>query len=162
MTPSRLKEILNYDSSTGVITTKKTNRVLIGDHDGLVVISCTKSKKTYKLKLERIAYALAFGMTPRKDYKVLHKNLNILDNSSRNLGLVSRGIFLQIKEAHRNLTQSIRISGHPVDQFDYVVYWIEQNQEKQKVVHDIVEARKVMLKLQLKYSKILTRYCVFD
>jgi hypothetical protein len=162
MTPDRLKEILDYSASTGVITNKKTKRILQADHDGLVAVFCSKQKKLFKIKLEKIAYILAYGVNPNSEQKVLHKNLDISDNSSKNLTLVTRRVFLLIKEAHRNLTQGIRLSSHPTDQFNYVVYWIEQNQEKQKVVHDIVEARKVMLKLQLKYSKILTKYCVFD
>lgn len=162
MTPDRLREILDYNPSTGVISNKKTKRKLEADYDGLVAVFCSKQKKLFKIKLEKIAYTLAHGVYPNNDQKVLHKNLNISDNSSKNLSLVSRRVFLQIKEAHRNLTEGVRLSSHPVDQFNYIVYWIEQNQEKQKVVHDIVEARKVMLKLQLKYSKILTKYCVFD
>jgi hypothetical protein len=162
MTPVRLRDILNYDPASGVISNRKTSRKLIADHDGLVTVYCTKQKKSYKLKLERIAYTLAYGIQPRADQRVLHKNLDISDNSSKNLSLVSRSTFLLIKEAQKNLTQNIRISAHPHDQFNYVVHWIDKNQEKHKVVHDITKARQLMLKLQLKYSKILTKYCLFD
>lgn len=161
MTPVRLRELLDYDPSTGVVKTRK-GRVLMPDHDGLVVIFCSETKTKIKQKLERIAYTLAFGVVPRKDKKVLHKNLDISDNSSKNLSLVTRGIFLQIKEAQRNLTQGIRLSAHCTDQFDYVVSWIDQGKEKHLVFSDIGAARKFMLKQQLKYSKILTKYCVFD
>lgn len=159
MTPVELRTILEYNPSTGAIQNKKTKRYLQPDHDGLVTIF---HKKSYKMKLERIAYTLAFGKEPGKDKKVLHKNLDISDNSLDNLSLVTRRIFLQIKEAHKNLTQSIRLSAHPTDQFSYIVHWIENNHDKQKVVYDLAAARQVMLKLQLKYSKILTKYCVFD
>lgn len=162
MTPVQLRTLLDYDPYTGVIQNRKTKRRLIPDYDGLVVIFCSESKKAYKMKLERIAYTLAFGIPPKEDKRVLHKNLDISDNRSNNLSLVTRGVFLQIKEAQKNLTGGIRISAHTVDQFNYVVYWMERNQEKQRVVSDIIEARRIMLRLQLKYSKILTKYCLFD
>lgn len=162
MTPVRLRELLEYNPTTGVVSNKKTSRILQPDHDGLVTIFCSKQKKAYKLKLERIAYTLAFGVQPRTDQRVLHKNLDTSDNSSKNLSLVSRSIFLQIKEAQKNLVQNIRITQHPNDQFNYVVHWMEKNRDKQKVVYDIVKARQIMLKLQLKYSKILTKYCLFE
>lgn len=163
--PVKLREILNYDPLTGAITNKKTKRLLQADHDGLVVVFCANTdgiKKKHKLKLDRIAYALAFGITPREDKRILHKNLDTSDNRLNNIDLVTRTVFLLVKEAHRNLTQCIKITNHPNDQFNYVVHWMEKNQEKQKVVHDITAARRIMLSLQLKYSKILTKYCVFD
>lgn len=165
ITPVKLREILSYDPLTGVIVNKKSKRLLQADHDGLVVIFCAGTdgiKKKYKLKLDRVAYALAFGISPREDRRILHKNLDTNDNSLSNIILVTRTVFLSVKEAHRNLTQAIKITNHPTDQFNYVVHWIEKNRDKQKVVHDITAARRFMLGLQLKYSKILTKYCVFD
>lgn len=162
LTLARLKELLVYDSLTGVVLNKKTSRVLLPDHDGLVVIFCSKQKKAHKLKLDRIAYSLAFDVVPRVDQRVLHVDLDQHNNKLQNLILVSRLVYLQIKEAHKNLTYGIKITAHRTDQFNYVLHWIENNHEKQKVICDIIEARRLSLKLQLKYSKILTKYCVFD
>ena len=162
MQPERLRELLDYCPLSGAIRNRRTKRLMQADHDGLVTIFCSIQKKPFKMKLDRIAHALAFGSFPKKDKRVLHKNLNTDDNSLSNLTQVSRGVFLQIKEAHKNLSYNIRIVAHPVDQFNYVVYWLDNNQEKSKVVHDILEARRISTALQLKYSKILTKYCVFD
>lgn len=162
MHPERLKQLLTYDPLSGAIHTRKNNRKLIADHDGLVIVFDPIEKKSYKLKLERIASTLAFGVAPSDNKRVLHKDLNVNDNSLKNLSIVSRSVFLAVKEAHRNLTQEIKMLQHPTDQFKYVVHWLEKGQEKQKVVHDITEARKLMLRLQLKYSKVLTKYCMFD
>jgi hypothetical protein len=162
LTPKRLREILNYCPLTGAIHNRRTNRLLHADHDGLVTVFCSEVKKPYKLKLDRVAFALAYGFFPRKDKRVLHRNLNIHDNSLKNLAVVSRGVFLMIKEAHKNLQYGIKIQAHPVDQFCYVVHWVEQNKDKTKVVHDILEARRVSTSLQLHFSKILTKYCMFD
>jgi hypothetical protein len=162
MKPERLKQILTYDPLSGSIYTLKNKRKLIADHDGLVVVFDPVEKKSYKLKLDRIACMLAFGVAVSDNKRVLHRDLNVEDNSLKNLMVVSRSVFLAVKEAHRNLTQEIKMLQHPTDQFKYVVHWLEKGQEKQKVVHDITEARKLMLRLQLKYSKVLTKYCMFD
>ncbi len=162
MTPQRLHELLTYDPLTGTIRTKRLKRELEADHDGLVIIFDSLAKKSYKMKLERIAYALAYGVIPKDDKRVLHKNLDTSDNRLYNLCLVSRKVYLQIKEAHKNLTGGVRVLPHSTDQFAYVVHWFEGGTEKKKIVQDIVPARKLQLRLQLKFSKIITKYCIFD
>lgn len=160
--PQRLRELLEYDALTGVVSRRKTKRKLVADQDGLVIIYDNSNKRSYKLKLDRIAYCLGYGAMPRAEQRVLHKNLDAEDNRLINLVLVSRATFLKIKEADKNLSGGIRMQAHNQDQFSYTVHWYEKSIEKQKVVSDIVLARRLMLKLQLKYSKILTKYCVFD
>lgn len=162
ITPCRLREILDYSPLTGAVHNRRTKRLLQADHDGLVTVFCSKQKKPHKLKLDKIAFALAHGVFPRKDRRVLHRNLDTSDNSLKNLAVVSRGVFLLIKEAYKNLAGGIKINAHHTDQFCYVVSWTEQNKDKSKVVHDIVEARRVVAALSLHYSKVLTKYCVFD
>ena len=164
MKPSleRLKEILKYDPVTGKVCTLK-GRALTADQNGLVIVFDNQAKKpSTKYKLERVAYFLAHNFFPREDQKVLHKNLDTQDNRAKNLLLVSRSVFRQIKEAHRNLTGGIHIVPHAVDQFSYILKWFEGGIEKSRIIQDIVVARRQQLKLQLKYSKILTKYCVFD
>lgn len=162
MTPERLKDLLEYFPLTGVVRTRKNKRILQQDYDGLVVVFCSLTKKTTKMKLERVAYALGFGSFPKENQRVLHRNLDLEDNRLSNLMLVTRAEFLLIKEAYRNLSKDIKIQAHGTDQFDYIISWFEKGIERKKIVHDIIKARQGMLKLQLKYSKILTKYCIFD
>lgn len=162
MKPERLKQLLTYDPLSGSVCITKSKRKLIPDHDGLVVVFDPVQKKTHKLKLDRVACTLAFGKAVPENKRVLHRDLNTHDNSLKNLSVVSRAVFLQVKEAHRNLTQAIRMVQHQTDQFNYVVHWFEKGRECQKVLHDIAAAKGLVLRLQLKYSKILTKYCIFD
>lgn len=162
MQVERLREILDYDPLSGTIKNKKSGRVIRPDPDGLVIIFDSKIKKSIKMKLNKVAYALAFGVFPKEEKRVLHKNLDTSDFRLKNLGLVSRQAYLDIKEAHKNLTTGIRLVAHQTDQFCYSVHWFESGIEKTKVLQDIVPARELQLKLQLRYSKILTKYCMFD
>ncbi len=158
----RLKELLVYDQTTGRIYTNR-GRLLVADSNGLVTVFDKKAKiRRVKYKLERIAYFLAFGVAPREDQRVLHKNLDVSDNSIKNLALVSRSVYRQIKEAERNLQGGIRIIPHSIDMFCYVLLWYDKSIERSKILSDIGIARRQQVKLQLKYSKILTKYCVFD
>ena len=164
MKPSleRLKEILKYDPVTGKVCTLKA-RALTADQNGLVIVFDNQAKKpSTKYKLERVAYFLAHDFFPREDQKVLHKNLDTQDNRAKNLLLVSRSVFRQIKEAERNLEGAIKIIAHPVDMFSYILLWFDKGVERSRIFGDIGVARRYQVKLQLKYSKILTKYCMFD
>lgn len=159
---ARLKELLEYEPQTGKVFTKK-KRLVTPDHSGFVIIfDKDAASKSKKFKLDKLAYALAFGVFPEDYQMVLHKNMDELDNRMNNLTLVSREVYKQVKEAHRNLTGGIHIVPHATDQFAYILKWYEQGQEKHKIIQDIVVARRSQLRLQLKYSKILTKYCIFD
>lgn len=162
MTPEKLRELLDYDPLTGKVQRRKSRRILQADSTGLVSVYDSESRKNYKMKLDRLAFILAYGKIPREDQRVFHKNMQSEDNSLRNLSIVSRSVYLKVKEAYRNLTGGIKLNTHAVDQFSYVVSWYDKGIEKFKVLEDVVPAKSFVLKLQLHYSKILTQYCVFD
>jgi hypothetical protein len=98
----------------------------------------------------------------QKDKVVLHKNLNENDYRYCNLKLISKKTQNSIKEAYRNLNGYLKLQPHPKDMFSYVLIWKENGKDKILVVQDIVVAKRMLNKLQLKYAKILNRYCVFD
>jgi hypothetical protein len=93
---------------------------------------------------------------------ILHKNLDESDYRYCNLKLISKKTYNSIKEAHRNLSGYLRLQPHPKDMFSYVLIWKENGKDKILVVQDIVVAKRMHNKLQLKYAKILSRYCIFD
>lgn len=162
MKPETLQQLLEYDSASGEVFRRKSHRLLLADEDGLITVYDGASKKSYRLKLDRVAYTLAYGIAPTEDQRVLHRNMQTEDNRLSNLCLVSSKVFLRVKEAYRNLSGGIKVSPHGTDQFAYIVSWYEGGQKKQRVIADVVPAKQFQLRLQLKYSKILTNYCVFD
>ena len=157
-----IKELLHYDIS-GVFFLLKDNkpyRKIFPDEDGY--LKFYRKGKKYKLKANRVAYELTHGVQIPENKVVLHRNLDPDDYRLQNLKLVSREVFNQIKEAHRNLSSLLKILPHPTDVFSYVVHWREKGKDKMQVVQDVVIARRLYVKLQLKYAKILSKYCVFD
>lgn len=162
MSPDKIKELLSYEPLSGVVSTKKNNRPLFPDEEGYILVYDASIKRQHRVKLDKVAFFLAFGKFPRKDQRILHKNMRKYDNRIANLSLVSRGLYLQIKEAYRNMNEGIEIVPHDTDQFSFYLYWYDGGKKQQKIVEDIVSVRKLALKLKLRYSKILSKYCVFD
>ena len=163
-TPERLRELLSYNPLSGAVSLRRSGRVLVPDSNGQVVVFDSKAKrhKSTRYTLDRLCVFFAFGQFPRQDQKVHHKNLDPLDNRLVNLEVVSKGIYRTIREAWKNLDGGIRLVPHASDQFTYVLHWYEGGKERCKTIQDIVIARRQCIRLQLKYSKILTKYCLFD
>ena len=158
-----MPEILKYDPKTGEVRVRRNNRLLIADHDGLVyVFDSNGSPKSVKYKLDKLAYYLWTQEFPSENCRILHRNLDDCDNRAVNLLEVSRGVYNKIKEASKNLDHGIRIINHPTDQMSHILLWYEGGQEKERVIEDIVVAKRLKTRLQLRYSKFLTKYCMFD
>lgn len=118
--------------------------------------------KSVKYKLDKLAFYFLTGEFPSENQKVLHKNLDTTDNRAINLAVVSRGVFNKINEAVRNLDSGIRLVSHPTDQLSYILLWYEGGVERSRVVQDIVVAKRLKTRLQLRFSKFLTKYCIFE
>lgn len=157
-----LLDYLNYNPNTGRVSTKKTNKTIVANDEGLCYVYDLAKRKNIKFKLDKVAYYLAYKKMPTDEHRILHKNLDIKDNTLTNLRLVHKSVYLKIKEARKNLEGGIKMNFHPTDQFCYVITWYENNKERNKTISDVVDAQRFLLKMKLHYSKILTKYCVFD
>lgn len=154
---------VKYDPATGSLFNKNTNRQLNPDADGFVYYSHSKPTKVQiKIKANRLCCLLGFGKEVQKSQRVLHKNLNENDYRLINLAVVTDKELIKINEARVNLESRLKLVAHPEDQLSYFLYWRENGVEKRQLILDIVVARRRLLKLQLKYSKILSRYCIFE
>lgn len=158
-----VKDLIDYDILTGDFFILKNNtryRKIFPDEDGYIVFY--KDSKRIKFKANKAAIELVQNIVVQKDKVVLHKNLNENDYRYCNLKLISKKVHNTIKEAYRNLSGYLKLQPHPKDMFSYVLIWKESGKDRVLVVQDIVVAKRMHNKLQLKYAKILNRYCVFD
>lgn len=159
----QIKEFIEYDVLEGYFYILKNNvkyRRLLPDEDGYLIFY-RKSKK-YKFKANKIAIELGNNIVVPKDKVVLHKNLDQNDYKLQNLRLVTRKVFNSIKEAQRNLSGYLKVLPHHQDVFSYTVQWREDGKDRILVLQDIVIARRLYTKLQLKYAKIISKWCISD
>ena len=49
MQPERLRQLLDYDPLSGIIKNKKTKRILQADHDGLIILYDSATKRSIKI-----------------------------------------------------------------------------------------------------------------
>jgi len=157
----KLRELVKYDSQTGEFT-KKSGKPLVPDFSNLLHIYDPETRKVTKMKADLVAWVLFYDELPIAGARILHRNMQESDNRINNLIWISSEEYKQVKEAYLNLTEDIQLLLHPKDKFSYVVQYRENGVLKKKVIKDSEVAKKFVLKLKLKYSKILTRYCIFD
>jgi hypothetical protein len=162
MNIQRLTEILDYNPSSGLITYRHNGKTLEIMEDRLVKVKDPETKQQRKFKMEKLCYSLAFGVELDKSDKIIHRNLNDSDFTTINLMQVTPEQYKEIKEAWKNIQGGIRLVIHPTDVYSYKLYWFESGTERSKVVQDVVVAKRMERRLIIKYSKILTKYCISD
>lgn len=159
----QLKNLIYYHPLCGefyLIKDNKPYRQIFPDEEGYLIFY--RKGKKYKIKANRTAIELGNNIIVQKDKVVLHKNLDSQDYKLQNLRLVTRKVHNSIKEAQRNLGGYLKIQPHHQDVFSYTVQWREDGKDRILVVQDIVMARRLYNKLQLKYAKIISKWCVSD
>ena len=158
-----VKELIDYDMLDGSFYILKNNtryRKIFPNEDGYLVFY--RTGKRIKLKANKLVFKLVQNIDAPKDKVPLHKNLDETDFRYCNLVLISNKIHNTIKEAHKNLSGYLKIKPHPKDMFSYLLIWKENAKNRTLVVQDVVMVKRAYNKLQLKYAKILSKYCVFD
>lgn len=158
----RLKELLRYNPSTGELSNCKNNRKRYPCPDGFITLYCGVSKKKYKIKASTACWELGNDKSLPKNSRVLHRNLDSTDNRLVNLLAVTRNTHRKLLEARRNLSGHLRLVPHPDDQYALLVLYLRDGIERREVAHDLMFARKRLLVLQLKFAKLLSKYCLFD
>lgn len=155
-------KLTEYNPLTGELRSRRTGKPMYIDDLGYVVLYDSNTKAKLKIKADKLAWQVGNAKLLRKDNRILHRNLEPSDIRLQNLMAVPRSIFNQISEAHRNLTGALRLAPHKLDQYSYMLSYKDKGVDYHTVIQDIVVARQRYMKLQLKYAKILSKYCIFD
>jgi len=158
----RLKELLHYDPATGSLSNIKNSRVRYPCPDGFITVYCNQTLKKYKIKASIACWMLGNNKELPQNQKVLHKNLDSSDNRLINLTTISKQASKKLLDARRNLSGCLRLLPHPEDQHGLLVVYIQGGMERKEVLYDIGVARRRLLALQLRFAKVLNRYCLFD
>lgn len=154
------EELIIYEPVQGTFTSRNSLRIITPTEQGLLILSI--NKKRYTLHAARTAILLMQKRTLEPSEIVLYRNMNRQDYRYINLMVVKRTLYHSIMNAYRNLQSGLKITPHKQDMFAYVVQWQHNGIRNRKVLSDLVLARRLYLKLQLKYAKLLNKYCVFD
>lgn len=154
-------EILDYDKNSGKIKNKVTKKFLSVQEDGyaVVVFGDGKSKK---IKFNKLCLILGYGVDLIPNFKIIHRNLNTKDFRLSNLMQISKEDYKNLKEALKNIQGGITVLPHPTDVFTYKVSWYSNSIKKTRVIQDLVVAKRLEIRLKLKYSKIISKFCIFE
>jgi hypothetical protein len=162
MTLDKLKELLSYDPRTGQLSVKKSGRPVLANELGVITIYDNETKRRYSCSFSSAVWSLGNDRSVPKGYRVLHKNLNKSDCRLTNLTIISRSEYNELQEAVRNMKGSLKCQPHPTDQYKYVVSYQKGTTRRQETHDDIISAQKQMFELQLRFAKLINKYCIFD
>lgn len=159
---AELASLVQYLPFDGVVLKKSSSAPLVADLDGSVSLYNPLTKKVHKIKLNKLILFISSGRILQDGEKILHRNMQEDDFRVQNLEVVDEDVYNLIREAYRNISYGIQVSMHRTDKLAYNLQWYENGVKRNRVIYDSSVANRMQVKLKLKYSKILTKYCVFD
>ena len=157
-----LYSVLKYEALTGnlYVCIGEKQRRLFPNESGMIDTSIQGKK--LKGKLNKIIWELVHKKPIPADHVVFHKNMQENDYRLLNLQLIQKSVYNTIIEAMKNLSGALRILPHPTDAFSYILEFKDKGRLKREVLYDISVARQKLLRMQLRYIKIVGRYVVTD
>lgn len=159
---AELSSLVQYLPFDGVVLKKSSSAPLVADLDGSVSLYNPSTKKVHKIKLNKLILFISSGRILQDGEKILHRNMQEDDFRVQNLEVVHEDVYNLVREAYKNISYGIQVSMHRTDKLAYNLQWYEDGVRRNKVIYDSSVANRMQVKLKLKYSKILTKYCVFD
>lgn len=155
-----MNNLVRYDPVNGKLYNLKSDRQLIPDENGYLTVYDNTVKRKYKIKAMILAWELGNNKQLPSSHRVLARNLDPADLRLINLMAIDRKEYSKVMQAIRNL-RKIKLTPHPEDQHSYILSYHE-GRNYREVIHDVVVAKQRLLKLQLRFVKIISKYCVFD
>ena len=136
-------------------------RELLADLNANLSYKCNISGALVKKNAKILAYEVlhdcfVVGKT------VYFKDLNTSNFKGSNLGCIRKEEYLRLKDALRNLNGFLKIVPHKTDAYVYVVKYRNNSKVCSIICHDIIQAHKIKRRIQIKSSKILSKYLTSD
>jgi len=119
-------------------------------------------KKKVKISALRLAWETANGKKLPKDMTLLAKDFDNNNVRLANILCVPRQVAKIIKEALRNLNKYLKICQHPKDAYSVMVVWRKNGLLRKEIFGDSESARRRYKSLQLRFAKLITKYCVSE
>lgn len=126
--------------------------------EGAAVLLEPSCKYRKRMKYSIACWVLGNKKDVPEGHKIVHINLDSFDFRLKNLKCISNDAVLKVQEAKRNMQGRLKLRSHPVDMYAYLVQYVEDGKSKTECFYDIAQANKRFKQLQLKYSKIISKY----
>jgi len=156
------KDFITYDPIQGSFMLKKEGcelREVYPNDNGYILYG--HEKKLRYVRACVIAYEIFNSCVIPSNHKILFKDLDMTNLKANNLGLVSAEEYKEATQALRNLS-NIKLKPHPHDKHSYILTYNENGMRVRKVIFDVVVAKRELIKLKVKFTKVVSKYFYLD
>ena len=155
-----------YSVSTGVFYRVSERTGIIQDTiepDELDRIRVRTSSGKYSNKVQHnLAWELANGRAIPDGHVVYFKNTDSQDIRGYNLGICTRKQFQQLRDAIENSGEVLKLIPHSTEAFSYKVRCKIDGFTKMVNFHDIIAAKRFMRIMQIKSSRVMSKYLITE
>lgn len=165
ITVDRLLSLYDYDKEQGIITQKQigkkaARRVFAHPDSGDVTVYDPDNRVRQRFLFRHLAYVLGSQQAIPEGKRVLCHDLNDENIKYRNLKLVDKSVYRDIKIAIRNLESDMKIVQHPRDKHAYLLIWNEHKRARQAVHYDIAAAEDHKRSIEIELVKFINKHIV--
>lgn len=152
---------VQYCPDTGelfVLKDSKRLRRLLPTEEGMLQ-SCINGHKV-KIKFNKFVFFVHTGVLPPEGTCIFHKDMQEDNFKFNNLVLITKEQNFRIIESLKNLKGALKIYPHKNDAFSYVVEYKDKGRLKKEVISDVQVARERFSRLQLKFTKFVSKFVI--
>lgn len=157
-----LSKYYYYDKATAKVKSKLKDRTLLPDEYGSAVVYDNTTKTKAKIKYSKLCWILGNQKDFPEGMKLYHVNMQDDDFRLRNLKLIDPQDFKLLQEAKRNLEGSLRILAHPEDAYSMQIKYVQNGKHITETIRDVIPAKRRFSALQLRFAKVLSKFCRSD
>jgi hypothetical protein len=149
-------QAIRYDYREGLLYLVKTNKVIIPDDENKVYFGY--DNKRYVVNSGKLCYEILHGCSIPENHRLIFKDLNKRNLKGNNLAIIPSEQYKEVQEALKNLSGWLRLGTHSKCMYSYVLEYRLGGKPVKRVIDDVVIAKRELLKMQLKFTKIVSKY----